>query len=45
MTHLMLDEKASWVRLCVSEHDTKFDKYPDTGIEDWHRQRGLFGDK
>lgn len=45
MTHLMLDEKASWVRLCVSEHDAKFDKYPDTGIEDWHRQRGLFGDK
>lgn len=45
MTHLMLDEKASWVRLCASEHDAKFDKYPDTGIEDWHRQRGLFGDK
>ena len=45
ITHLMLDEKAPWVRLHVTDHDARFDRYPDTGIKDWHQQRGLFGDK
>jgi hypothetical protein len=45
MTHLMLENNASWVRLLVTDHDASFDRYPDTGIEDWHRQRGLFGDR
>ena len=42
-THLMLGSKASWVSVNAAEHDAKFDEYPDTGIESWHRQRGLFG--
>ncbi|PPR09430.1 MAG: hypothetical protein CFH41_02460 [Alphaproteobacteria bacterium MarineAlpha11_Bin1] len=43
MTHLMLEHKASWVPLQVQEYDTVFEKYPNIGIEDWHRKRGLFG--
>tara|TARA_B100000700_G_scaffold330365_2_gene456247 strand:- start:7884 stop:8246 length:363 start_codon:yes stop_codon:yes gene_type:complete len=43
MTHLMLEHKASWVPLQVKEYDTVFEKYPNIGIEDWHRKRGLFG--
>lgn len=44
-THLMLAHKASWVPVQAAGHDAKFELYPDTGIEDWHRRRGLYGDK
>ena len=44
-THLMLAHKASWVEIEGGGHDSYFDHYPDTGIADWHRRRGLFGDK
>ena len=42
-THLMLGDKAPWVSLNAARHDATFEQYPDTGIESWHRQRGLFG--
>mgnify|MGYP006092453227 FL=1 len=42
-THLMLGDKAPWVSLNATRHDATFEQYPDTGIESWHRQRGLFG--
>ena len=44
-THLMLAHKASWVTVHEGTQDATFKLYPDTGIEQWHRQRGLFGDK
>ena len=44
-THLMLDHKAPWVTIRAADHDIHFDRYPDTGIEDWHKQRGLLGDR
>ena len=44
-THLMMAHKAPWVTVNEGTQDAKFDLYPDTGIEQWHRQRGLFGDK
>ncbi|MEX2454398.1 MAG: GFA family protein [Rhodospirillaceae bacterium] len=40
-THLMLTHKASWVVADIGPHDARFELYPDTGIADWHRQRGL----
>lgn len=40
-THLMIAHKASWVPAQAAEHDAKFDDYPEEGIEDWHRRRGL----
>ena len=42
-THLMLAHKANWVRMRIDDHDVEFEYYPDIGIEDWHKQRGLFG--
>lgn len=42
-THLMLRDKAAWVSLNTAQHDAKFQNYPDSGIESWHRERGLFG--
>jgi hypothetical protein len=44
-THLMLAHKAPWVPVQAADHDTRCDLYPNIGIEEWHRQRGLFGDK
>lgn len=42
-THLMLDYKTAWVAVDAGDGDATFDRYPDTGIADWHRSRGLFG--
>ncbi len=42
-THLMLCHKASWVEVDQRPQDATFDRYPDTGIADWHQQRGLDG--
>ena len=44
-THLMLAHKAVWVPVQAAAHDARFDHYPDTGIADWHRRRGLYGDR
>jgi hypothetical protein len=43
-THLMLAHKAPWVAVQAAGHDARIELYPDTGIESWHKQRGLFGD-
>ena len=43
-THLMLAHRASWVPVQAADHDRRFEHYPDTGIEEWHRQRGLLDD-
>ena len=40
-THLMLDYRVPWI--AIDAGDATFDRYPDTGIADWHRSRGLFG--
>lgn len=42
-THLMLAHKAPWVAVQRGDRDAEFDGYPDTGISDWHRRRGLSG--
>jgi hypothetical protein len=41
-THLMLAHRAPWVQVYIANRDARFDEYPDSGIEDWHKQRGLF---
>ena len=42
-THLMLGYKAPWIPVPPeSEIDKHFEFYPDEGIEDWHRRRGLY---
>lgn len=43
-THLMLAHKAYWVEVQAAAHDTKFEHYPDTGIEQWHRRRGFLAE-
>ena len=44
-THLMLAHKPPWVAVNAADHDARFDLYPDIGIEQWHKKRGLFGDQ
>jgi len=39
--HIMVKHKAPWT--VIPDGDEQFDQYPDEGIEDWHRNRGLFG--
>lgn len=41
-THLMLAFKPDWVQVPTSQNDKHFEHYPDEGIEDWHRKRGLY---
>lgn len=40
--HIMLDYAASWVEVPKGKREHHFRGYPDEGIEDWHRVRGLF---
>lgn len=42
VTNLMLGYKASWVAVSDGAEDRHFEFYPDEGIEDWHRRRGLY---
>lgn len=44
VTNLMLGYKPSWVAVSDGPEDKHFEFYPDEGIEDWHRRRGLFED-
>ena len=39
--HIMIEHKVPWVD--ISDDDLQFDRYPNEGIEDWHRNRGLYG--
>ena len=40
--HIMLNSKAPWAYVPEqSEGHHRFDEYPDSSIEDWHRERGL----
>ena len=39
---IMTEHAAPWAE--IREAATKFDRYPDSGIEDWHKERGLYGD-
>lgn len=41
-THLMLASKASWVEVMARDIDKQYPRYPEEGIEDWHRRRGLW---
>jgi hypothetical protein len=38
----MLAFKPAWVPLHAGPDDKRFEHYPDEGIEDWHRRRGLY---
>ena len=40
--HYMLAFKPDWVPVAQGDHCRHFDYYPDEGIEDWHKKRGLF---
>jgi hypothetical protein len=39
--HTMVRHKASWTK--IPEGEQKFEGYPEEGIEEWHKNRGLFG--
>lgn len=39
--HIMVKHKAPWV--VIPDGDQQFDQYPDESIEEWHKNRGLFG--
>jgi len=41
--HFMLEFKANWVAVPpADENNLHFNKYPDCGIEDWHKKHGLY---
>jgi hypothetical protein len=42
--HLMLRDKADWVKLQSGRGDQHYDGYPQLSIEQWHRRRGLWID-
>jgi hypothetical protein len=43
-TYICLDSKASWVE--VPEGGEHFKRYPNKGIEEWHKAEGcFFGDE
>lgn len=42
--HIMMDSKPEWVLVppkSASGGEHAFDKYPDEGIEEWHKKRQL----
>lgn len=39
--HTMVKHKASWS--IIPEDEEQHDQYPQESIEDWHRNRGLYG--
>lgn len=41
--HTMLKHKVSWAEVPEGPGETRHEQYADVGIEDWHRQRGLYG--
>ena len=38
--HTMVKHKVAWSK--IPEGEQQFEQYPDEGIEDWHRNRGLY---
>ncbi|MFQ5773800.1 MAG: GFA family protein [Kiloniellaceae bacterium] len=40
--HILLDDKAPWVRVRAGRRDACFAAYPDQSIEGWHKARGLY---
>ncbi len=41
--HIMLDSKVAWVDVPGGDGHRHFAEYPDQSLEDWHRDRGLWG--
>jgi hypothetical protein len=41
---IMLDYKPSWCEVPEGPNEKHFARYPDEGIEDWHKKRGLYRD-
>jgi hypothetical protein len=39
--HIMLDDKAPWVRVPTGVGEIHFAQYPDESLEDWHRRHRL----
>lgn len=39
--HILLDSKASWVRVPAGKAEKRFRGFPRESIIDWHRKRGL----
>lgn len=40
MVYMCEDSKVSWVK--IPEGGEHFGHYPNTGIEDWHKEHGCF---
>jgi hypothetical protein len=41
--HMMLDFAANWCEIPGGEHDHHVAQYPNESIENWHKERGLYG--
>jgi len=41
--HIMLESKPDWVDLPAGAGNICHDAYPDLSIEDWHKQKDLYG--
>lgn len=39
--HIMLDHKPGWVQVPEGPDEAHVPRYPDAGIEDWHKDRNL----
>jgi hypothetical protein len=40
--HIMLADKAAWVRVPDGPGEVHFPAYPDESLEDWHRRHGMY---
>ena len=41
--HTMLMHKAPWVEVAEGPTETLHQQYADLSIEEWHKERGLYG--
>jgi len=41
--HIMLESKPDWVELPSGDTEICFQVYPELSIEDWHKQKHLYG--
>ncbi|MCB0327101.1 MAG: GFA family protein [Bdellovibrionales bacterium] len=40
--HMMLDFAANWCQIPTAKNEKCFKRYPEEGIADWHRRKGLY---
>ncbi|MGB6977425.1 MAG: GFA family protein [Gammaproteobacteria bacterium] len=43
--HISLDSAANWCEIPKGKHNLHFEEFPEESIEEWHKQRRLYGIK